>query len=276
LTGPPSTAGPPPLEELIAADQSKACCAAVYAHPAVRWLLGDELHPGGEATTRRALELVRLGPGERLLDVASGTGSSALLAAREFGCRVVGIDYGPNAVRGASQAADAAGLSDRVAFSVGDAEELAFGDEEFDVLLCECSLCVFPDKSRAVAEMRRVLRPRGRLALSDVTVDRRRLPSELLGPLGAVACVGEALSTRSYSDLLASGGLRVVTIERRDGAATVLAERLRDRLRGARVLGLDRIEGSSLSIEEAIELVGVARRAIADGALGYAIFAAVR
>ena len=45
-----------PLEELLPAAAVKACCAAVYEHPAVRWLLGGELHPGGAATTRRALD----------------------------------------------------------------------------------------------------------------------------------------------------------------------------------------------------------------------------
>lgn len=58
------------LTELLRGGDVKRCCAAVYAHPAVRWLLGDELHPGGQTTTRRALELIGAGPGERLLDVA--------------------------------------------------------------------------------------------------------------------------------------------------------------------------------------------------------------
>ena len=71
----------------LAAEELKSCCAATYAEPAVRWLLGGELHPGGEAATRRALELVMLGRGDRLLDVACGSGASALLAAREFGAK---------------------------------------------------------------------------------------------------------------------------------------------------------------------------------------------
>jgi arsenite methyltransferase len=272
--GRPTRLALPPLDELLAADDGKACCAAVYEHPAVRWLLGDELHPGGEATTRRALELIGPPPGARLLDVASGSGASALLAAREFGCLVTGLEYGRDAVRGARQAVDAAGLAGRIGFTAGDAEAMPFADGAFDAVLCECSLCTFPDKRRAMDEMRRVLSPGGRLALADVVVDRSRLPAELDGAFAVIACVGEALSRRGYEALLADAGFRVIATEPRDEDAAALAERVQDRLRGARLLGLDLGSGSPLSVDQAIELVAAGRRAIADGALGYAILAA--
>jgi arsenite methyltransferase len=254
----------------------KAYCSALYEHPAVRWLLGDELHPGGAATTRRALELIGVGVGERLLDVASGTGASAILAAREFGCLVSGVDYGAEAVAGAQRRAGAAGLGDQVGFTVGDAEALPYADAEFDAVLCECSLCTFPDKQRAIAEIRRVLRPAGRVAISDVVVDPERLPRELTGPLATIACVGSALPARGYEELLAGAGLRPLAIESRAEDAAALAERVEDRLRGARLLGLDGISGAPVSASAAIDLVVTARRAISDGGLGYAIFAASR
>jgi arsenite methyltransferase len=272
--GPPTRLALPPLDALLAADDQKACCAAVYEHPAVRWLLGDELHPGGDVTTRRALELIGPQQGARLLDVASGGGASALLAAREFGCLVTGLEYGRDAVRGARQVADAAGLGERIDFTAGDAEAMSFADGEFDAVLCECSLCTFPDKRRAIAEMRRVLRPGGRLALADVVVDRPRLPAELDGAFAVIACVGEALSRRGYEALLSDVGFRLIATESRDEDAAALAERVHDRLRGARLLGLDLGPRSPLSVDQAIELVRAARRAIADGVLGYAILAA--
>jgi SAM-dependent methyltransferase len=275
-SGAPSGTTLPELDELLAAGDGKACCAALYEHPAVRWLLGDELHPGGEATTRRALELIGVEAGERLLDVASGTGASAILAAREFGCLVAGVDYGAEAVRGAQRAADAAGLCDQVGFIVGDAEALPFADGEFDAVLCECSLSSFQDKPRALAEIRRVLGPRGRLALSDVVVDRHRLPKELDGALAAFACIGEALSPRGYEELMVEAGLRPIAVESRGEDAAALAERVEDRLRGARLLGLDRAPGSPIAADAAIGLAATARQAISDGALGYAIFTASR
>jgi SAM-dependent methyltransferase len=264
----------PAVHDLLAAGDAKACCAALYEHPAIRWLLGGELHPGGAATTRRALELIGLGPGDRLLDVASGTGDSALLAARELGCGVVGVDYSDRAVLGANEAADVEGPAVAAGFVQGDAEALPLPDASFDAVLCECSLSSFPDKRRALGEIRRVLRTDGRLALSDVVADRDRLPEELSGPLAALACVGEAQSARGYERLLVAAGFRPTAIESRDEDAAALAERVEDRLRGARLLGLDRASASPIATADAIEVVGAARRAIADGSLGYAIFAA--
>jgi SAM-dependent methyltransferase len=248
----------------------------VYEHPAVRWLLGDELHPGGEATTRRALELIGVGPGERLLDIASGKGDSALLAAQERGCVVTGVDYGEAAVIEAGRAAHAAALADRVTFCVGDAEALPFEDGSFDAVLCECSLCTFPDKRRALAEVHRVLRPGGRVAIADVVAHHDRLPRSLRAPLAAVACIGAALSREHLLQLRASSGFSVVVTESCTQDAAEMAERVYDRLRGARIMGADRIGGSALAIEEAIGMSAAARTAIAQGALEYAIFAAAR
>jgi arsenite methyltransferase len=264
----------PSLADLEDGAGLKRCCATVYEHPAVRWLLGDELHPGGDATTLRALELAGVGPDDRLLDVASGHGASALLAAREVGCRVVGLEYGVRAVVEATAEARRAGLQARVSFRRGDAEALPFESDSFDAVLCECSLCTFPDKARAAGELRRVLRPGGRLALSDVVVDHSLLAPDLRGPLAVLACVGDALSRSGYERLLADAGLPVLAVERRDEDAAALARRVHDRLRGARLLGFERMAGAPLATAEAIELVASAREAIRDGTLGYAIFIA--
>ena len=263
------------LESLLGDGGMEACCAALYESPAVRWLLGGELHPGGEAATRRALELIELRAGERLVDVASGTGASAMLAAREFGCLVAGVDLGEGAVHDAQQAADMAGLCDQVGFVVADAGALPFAENQFDAVLCECSLSTFPDKHRALAEMRRVLRPGGRVAISDVVADRRRLPSALTGTLATLACVGGALELEGYERLLAEHGLRTLAVESLDAEARSLAQRVEDRLRAATML--ERSHGSAwptLGAGEALEAARLARRAIEEGTLGYAMLAA--
>jgi arsenite methyltransferase len=258
----------------LAPAELKSCCAATYEEPAVRWLLGGELHPGGEETTRRALRRIMLRPGERLLDVASGSGASALLAAREFGASVTGVDYGERAVLGATAGARTERLDLRVRFARGDAEDLALPDDSFDAVLCECSLCTFPNKRRAVAEMARVLRPGGRVAIADVVVDPARLPWELLGPIASVACVGSALDRCGYEDLLIGAGLEVFAVEDRAADAARFAERIEERLRGARLLGLARFAGSPFGVDEALDLVRLAQRSIEEGAIGYSIFAA--
>lgn len=129
-----------------------------------------------------------------------------------------------------------------------------------------------PDKRQAVHEMSRVLRPGGRAAISDVVADHDLLPERLRGAMAEVACVGAALTREGCERLLEGAGFELVAVESRDADAAALAERVEERLRGMRVLGLD--EAPGISLGDAVEMAGEARRAIADGALGYAIFAA--
>jgi len=134
-----------------------------------RLLLGDSFHPGGVALTTHLGAALGLHPGLRVLDIASGTGASALALARAYGCAVVGVDLGAANVRDATAAAARAGLGGRVRFARGDAERLPFDDASFDAVLCECAFCTFPDKRAAASEFARVLRPGGRVGLSDLT-----------------------------------------------------------------------------------------------------------
>jgi ubiquinone/menaquinone biosynthesis C-methylase UbiE len=260
----------------LAPEQLKTCCAAAYEHPAVRWLLGGELHPGGEAATRRGLEAAGLRPGERLLDVASGTGASVLLAAGELGAEAVGVEYGPEAVAGAREEAAAAGLEERATFIRGDAEALPVPDAGFDVVLCECSLCTFPDKRRALAESRRVLEPGGRLVISDVIVEAAAMPAALRGAAATVACVGQALSSSELRALIEEAGFEPVAEESLADDAARLAERVEERLRGARLLGMGALDGVPFAIEDAIALAAEARAAIAAGTIGYVSIVARR
>ena len=271
-----SAAGGP--RALFAADRLseedlKHCCAAAYADPAVQWLLGGELHPGGVALTRRTLELAELHAGERLLDVACGSGASALLAASEFAAEVTGVEYGEEAVHAARAAASTSGC-EGIRFIQGDAERLPVADDCFDVVLCECSLCTFSDQRRAVAEFRRVLRPGGRLALSDVVVESGPLATALTGAMATIACIDGALSTTGYRQLLKQAGLTIQRNESRPHDAETFAQRIEDRLRGARLLGIAPPPNSPLGIDDAILAAKQARSEIRSGRLSYTIFIA--
>jgi ubiquinone/menaquinone biosynthesis C-methylase UbiE len=247
----------------------------LYANPAVRWVFGDELHPGGEATTRRALELIAVGPADRLLDVACGKGDSAILAARELGCSVAGIDYSEAGVIDAERAAKADGVAHEVTFQTGCAEALPFANGSFDAILCECSLCLFDDKRRALAEIRRVLRPGGRVAIADVLAEHDRLPASLHGALAAAACIGTALSQAELRQLLDMASFDLLTVQRCTHEAAQMAQRVHDRLRGARIVVGGQV-GLAATLAEAIAMADAARYAIEQGALDYAILTATR
>ena len=258
----------PPIPALDVAGDVKACCADLYASDAVRWLLGDELHPGGERTTLRLADLAALAPGERVVDVAAGPGTSARLLARTFGVRVVGVELAAATVeRARRETAD-----DRIRFVCGDAEALPLADETFDVVLSECSLCTFPDKRRAVAEMARVARPSGRIAIADVTADPGSLPEPLRTAAAAVACVADAREERGYVELLESAGCEVVARERRDHDLLAMLDRVEARLRVARMLAAPGEQRER--VREAVGLVRLAQTEARRGTLGYVLLVA--
>ena len=270
----------PSLDELVRLDlpldggDAAACCAALYEHAGVRWLLGGELHPGGPALTRRAFDLLGLSADDRLLDVASGDGATVILAAAERGCGATGVDYGERLVEEARRRADARGLGERVEFVRADAGSLPFADGMFEAAISECALCVLGDKATAIGEVRRVLCPGGRVAIADVVADVERLPPALRGRLGAVACVGDALAPGAHGELLRATGFEVLAEEDRSQDALAMVDRITDRLRGAKVLGIGAPTAIEGGVRAALELAAEARAAIADGRIGYTLVSA--
>ncbi len=250
-------------------DDLKACCAQLYESDEVLWLLDGELHPGGEQLSLRLAELAGVAPGQRVVDVACGRGATALLLARELGCEAVGVDLGARAI---AQARHAAGAGERASFLVGDAETLPLRDAGFDVALSECSLCTFPDKPRAIAEMARVVRPGGTVAIADVTADLDALPAALRTAAAQVACVAEARSSDEYVALLRDAGCEPLATEPHDAELRVMADRIEARLRVARMVtppGEQRERA-----REAAALARMAIEAIGRGSLGYALITA--
>jgi arsenite methyltransferase len=248
---------------------AKGCCARLYESDAVRWLLEDQLHPGGEPLTLRLARLAGVAPGTRVVDVACGSGTSALLLARELGCVTVGVDLGARAIEQARRAARA---GERATFQLGDAEALPLPDAEFDVALSECSLCTFPDKPRAIAEMVRVVRPGGTIAIADVTAHLAALPAPLRSAAARVACVADARSADEYAALLRDAGCAPLAIEPHAAELRAMAGRVEARLRAARMLTPPGDQRER--IREAAALARMAIDAIARGNLGYALITA--
>ncbi|MFD4259183.1 class I SAM-dependent methyltransferase [Streptomyces sp. NPDC058534] len=252
----------------------KACCAAAYSSDVVALLLGDSYHPGGTTLTRRLADGLDLGEGRRVLDVASGRGTTALLLVGTYGAQVDGVDYSAaNNVlaRGAAQAARLAG---QAVFTTGDAEQLPYPEGTFDAVVCECALCVFPDKHRAATEFARVLKPGGRLGITDVTAAPDRLPPELTGLAARIACVADARTLTEYSDILAAVGLRTVRTERHDHAMTRMIDQIEARLKLLRITTPTRLTEAGVDLDTAPAVLAAARAAVADGVLGYALLIA--
>jgi hypothetical protein len=247
----------------------EAISDAVYGSGLAGRLLGGCLHPGGEELTRRLADLVGIGPGDRVLDVASGAGATARLLAAERGVHVLGVDRSPALVASAHRGADELGVGGRVAFEVGDAERLAVPEGSFDVVVCECALCLFGDPAAAVDGFRRALVPGGRLGIAAVTLDRGRLPAELDTPIGHVACLAGALPSDDYAGLLTAAGFTNIQTEPHHEAALATVDRLAEGIAAAAGL-----VGSAFDVGRALRLLALARVAILEGHLGYALIAA--
>jgi len=118
----------------------------------------------GEAT-ELMLDLAGIGPGKRVLDVAAGSGGQTLREARRVGASgaVLATDISSNIIDLAARDARAAGLSN-VAARVMDGENLDVADASFDAVISRVGLIYFPDRARALEEIRRVLRPGGRVS----------------------------------------------------------------------------------------------------------------
>ncbi|MEU8849702.1 methyltransferase domain-containing protein [Streptomyces sp. NPDC048564] len=257
-------------------EELKACCAAAYSSDIVALLLGESYHPGGTALTRRLADGLGLTPGARVLDVASGRGTTALLLADAYGTEVDGVDYASANTALAQGAAQAAGLADRVRFTTGDAEHLPYPKGVFDAVVCECALCTFPDKSRAAAEFARVLRPGGRLGITDVTIDPTRLPDELTGLGARIACIADARPLQDYTEILAGAGLRTLRTERHNQAMLQMIDQIEARLNLLRMTAPARLTAAGVDLDAAPAVMEAARAAVTDGALGYALLIAER
>jgi ubiquinone/menaquinone biosynthesis C-methylase UbiE len=129
--------------------------------------------------TRKVTDTLGLRPGEHVLDAGCGPGTTALSMADRFGARVTGITVSQFEVDRASERARAAGAGERVRFEYGDFMALDYPDATFDAVLALESLQNAPDLEQVLRELYRVLRPGGRLSLSDFSLESMSHPDRI-------------------------------------------------------------------------------------------------
>jgi len=259
-----------PAEITIPAEV-KQCCANLYESDFAKLLLGDSFHPGALKLTERLGQLLQLGQHSRVLDVASGPGTSALFLAERFGCEIVGLDYGTQNIEQANAEAAERGLSARVRFEQADAEAIPFPEAVFDAVICECAFCTFPNKSRAASEFMRVLKPGGRVGISDLT-RTVELPGDLEGLLAWISCIADAQPIESYVEWFRCAGLGRQATESHDEALLEMVRQIQAKLLAAEVMkGLKKIDLPGIDFAAANQMAKAAITAVRQGQLGYAI-----
>lgn len=169
--------------------------------------------------------IAALRAGETVLDLGSGAGFDCFLAAKRVGPngRVIGVDMTPEMVVKARGNARRVGAAN-VEFRLGEIEHLPAPDSSVDVVLSNCVINLSPDKASVFQEAFRVLKPGGRLAISDV-VATADLPSELATSLQALTgCVAGAARIELLARLLAEAGFEAVKIQPRAESRAIIGQ----------------------------------------------------
>lgn len=249
------------------------CCSTIYENHLVRLLLGESWHPGGLRLTRRLAELAEIKKTDRVVDLGSGNGASAFHIASERGCQIVGIEASTQLTAEAQSSIEPS-LAGQVSFRNGNAEHLPAASGEFNVGISECSLCLLPSEFRALQELRRVLTPKARLAISDMVVEGK-LPESLEDLTAHVFCIEEGRSLRTKLKAINEAGFALDHSELHPDALLELIEGIRKKLFVAEIFcGIGKLSLKDGNLRRAKHLLGEAEKAVEAGTLNYCVILA--
>ena len=157
--------------------------------------------------------IASLKEGEIVLDLGSGAGFDCFLAANAVGNegKVIGVDMTPEMIARARENADKGGYTN-VEFRLGEIENLPVADSSVDVIISNCVVNLSPEKSRVFAETFRVLKPGGRVMVSDIVL-LKALPNEVLESVEAyVSCIAGAALKDKYIEAMKTAGFKDIEI----------------------------------------------------------------
>ena len=183
------------------------------------------------------IALANLKTGETVLDLGSGAGIDVFLAAKKVGERghVIGVDMTEEMVKKANVIAKDYGYKN-VEFRLGEIEDLPVEDTSVDVVISNCVVNLSPDKFKTFQEAYRVLKPNGRLLISDM-VTEGELPEDIKKNFDAWAgCIAGALEKNEYLDTIKKAGFRnVKIISQRTSYKPDLGSRLAGKIRSVKI-----------------------------------------
>ncbi|MCX6179589.1 MAG: methyltransferase domain-containing protein [Chlorobiales bacterium] len=188
----------------------------VYDGPGgILWemLMGEQIHVGGEKETVILAQKAGVNADSHILDVCSALGGPARHLAQTYGCRVTGLDATQRMHREAISRTKQAGLDDKVEFKLGNALDMPFRANTFDVVWGQDAWCYITDKKRLIEECIRVLKPGGVLAFTD-WLETGSMSNDEWQPLYTFMVFPYMETLEGYAILAENAGLKV--IERED------------------------------------------------------------
>lgn len=222
-----------------ATKQTSSCCGSTEASPhaetAARIGYAEQDITGAAADANLGLgcgnptALASLKPGETVVDLGSGAGFDALLSAEKLGPegRFIGVDMTPEMLERARTNAVNAGYARTVEFREGLIENLPVASESVDVVISNCVINLSPDKPQVFREAHRVLKPGGRLAVSDIVLSEPLPPDVANLAASWIACVGGASTEEEYLGYMRDAGFENIEYTRKP-AAPILTPSLQD------------------------------------------------
>lgn len=265
-----------------------------------RQFLGSRYHPGGRKLTREMGELLGLTAQARVLDLACGSGDTAILLHEQYSCQVIGIDPLIENVRASREAWEQklsgakhtpsdhvhplGSDSDRqkqvdtpspVQFEHQQGDAFPLDDLSVDAIICESALSLAEDPARLLSECLRVLKRGGRIALCEATRNSE-LPEELDPALASALLLSEAHQGAVWTTLVQDAGFVAVTTRDESWGIVELVDRLMDRFRTAQ-----RFMGNSTShmprwLKSIDKQLEVAKAAVSAGTIGCVVITAKR
>ncbi len=210
-----------------------SCCSSSADPKEISKLLGyseDDLDmiPSGSNMglgCGNPIEIARIQKGETVLDLGSGGGFDCFLASRFTGSEghVIGVDMTPDMVSLARRCADEEGY-ENVEFRLGEIEHLPVADSSVDVIISNCVLNLSLDKAQVFKDAYRVLRPGGRLAISDVAATCE-LPEEIKNDLSMIsACIGGAIHYKELGKLIRKAGFDEVRLRAKKNSKDIVRD----------------------------------------------------
>ncbi|MFX1367529.1 MAG: arsenite methyltransferase [Promethearchaeota archaeon] len=229
---------PPSSTEEKKTDVTTASCCGSEATPSdprtsYAELLGYDVKGMPESATEsfagcgNPVAVASLQEGEVVLDLGSGAGLDMFHAAKRVGNtgRVIGVDMTPAMIEKAKYGADQLGL-ENVEFRLGDIEDLPVEDEFVDVIISNCVINLAPDKAKVFREAFRVLRPGGRVMVSDIVLETE-LPEEMRQNISYYAgCIGGAILEEEYLQHIRDAGFENVEVMEKTGGGPAVSAKI--------------------------------------------------
>lgn len=233
-------------------------------------VLGDVFHPGGLKLTSELAQLAGIDKDTDVLILACGEGDSAIFLSQELDAKVYAVDIAPEKIKEGTKKARKLRLLKRVFFKNASAYDLPFLEDMFDVVLCEMTICLFPNRLKALKEAYRVLRPHGTVVFSGVII--HDIPEETELRFRELTCLFSAPSIPEYVELFKKAGFKDVKGIDRSEIAEEQYDDLKKKWSKLRFFSKIFLQDTIVNEKEFTDLIREGERLIEEKKVGYAIF----